>query len=70
MLLTLDRDYGELIYRVKLPVPAGVVYFRFQPATPNEIAVRLLQVLALPNIVLLHTFTIVYRSYVRQRPLP
>jgi predicted nuclease of predicted toxin-antitoxin system len=34
--LTFDRDYGELIYRHQALPPAGVVYFRFEPATPLE----------------------------------
>ncbi|MHC5674837.1 DUF5615 family PIN-like protein [Nostoc sp.] len=29
VILTFDRDYGELIYRLKLPSPMGVIYLRF-----------------------------------------
>jgi len=36
IILTFDRDYGELIYRRRLPNPAGVAYFRFSPSTPEE----------------------------------
>jgi predicted nuclease of predicted toxin-antitoxin system len=35
IILTFDRDYGELIYRLRMPVPKGVVYFRYFPATPE-----------------------------------
>jgi hypothetical protein len=30
-LLTFDRDYGELIYKLESPRPSGVIYFRFSP---------------------------------------
>src|SRR4051812_22896459 len=36
IILTFDRDYGELIYRHGLPTPGGVVYLRFDPITPEE----------------------------------
>ncbi len=31
IILTFDRDYGELIYRFRLPPPKGVIYLRFRP---------------------------------------
>ena len=34
IIITFDSDYGELIYKNKLPKPAGVVFFRFFPETP------------------------------------
>ncbi len=33
VLLTFDRDYGELIYRRHLPSPRGVLYLRLIPLT-------------------------------------
>ena len=36
IILTFDRDYGDLIYRRKLPMPAGVLYLRFDPVSPEE----------------------------------
>src|SRR5262249_12671527 len=36
VLLTFDRDYGELIYRRGLPAPLGVVYLRFIPLDPSQ----------------------------------
>ena len=29
IILTFDRDYGELIFRRFLPKPIGVIYFRY-----------------------------------------
>jgi len=45
IILTFDRDYGELIYRHQALPPAGVVYFRFAPATPSEPAEILINVM-------------------------
>jgi predicted nuclease of predicted toxin-antitoxin system len=69
IVLTFDRDYGELIYRHHAPAPAGIIYFRFQPITPDEPAVQLLDLLVSVET-LEGMFTVVERSQVRQRPLP
>ena len=36
VILTFDRDYGELLFRHRLGRPRGVIYFRYDPATPEE----------------------------------
>ncbi len=69
IILTFDRDYGELIYHLRKPSPPGLVYFRFEPATPTEPAEYLLQLLAQQDISL-KKFTVAERSVIRQRPLP
>lgn len=69
-ILTFDRDYGELIYRLGLPAPPGVVYFRTDPAAPEEPAEHLPQLLATPTSVLEGQFTVVEHGQVRRRPLP
>jgi predicted nuclease of predicted toxin-antitoxin system len=68
LILTFDRDYGELIYRRRLPVPPGVVYFRYDPLSPEEPAEQLLRLMAVAD--LLHKYTVVERDRIRQRPLP
>jgi predicted nuclease of predicted toxin-antitoxin system len=35
-LITLDRDYGELIFRNGEPPPPGVLYLRIVPLDPEE----------------------------------
>ena len=70
IILTFDRDYGELIYRVGLPAPPGVVYFRFEPASPDEPAAALLSLLADGSVALECKLTVVEPAHVRQRPLP
>jgi predicted nuclease of predicted toxin-antitoxin system len=73
IILTFDRDYGELIYKHRQPAPLGIVYFRFIARTPDEPAQRLLQLLSNGTsttiITLEHRFTVVERDQVRQRIL-
>lgn len=58
VVLTFDRDYGELIFRHRLPVPQGVLFLRFDPVTPLEPAERLLNLLRLPTLELTGHFTV------------
>ncbi|MGH8501564.1 MAG: DUF5615 family PIN-like protein [Gammaproteobacteria bacterium] len=69
VLVTFDRDYGELIYRRKLPPPHGVLYLRFIPQDPGEPGRYILSLINNKNIVLQGRFTVADRSQVRQRPL-
>ena len=69
IILTFDRDYGELIYRHQALPPAGVVYFRFAPATPSEPAEILLNVMDKADLSVIGKFTIVERGRIRQRSL-
>lgn len=68
-ILTFDRDYGELIYRHQTLPPAGVVYFRFAPATPSEPAEILTKAIDEADLSVIGKFTIIERSRVRQRSL-
>ena len=70
IILTFDRDYGELIYRRRLPNPAGVAYFRFAPSTPEEMGEHLIELIEVGSIILDRKFTVIERGWVRQRPLP
>lgn len=69
IILTFDRDYGELIYHYKAFGPAGVIYFRFDPANPEEPAIILLKILTEKEIVVMEKFTVVERNGIRQRHL-
>jgi predicted nuclease of predicted toxin-antitoxin system len=70
VILTFDRDYGELIYRLQLPVPRGLIYFRFRPHHAMEPAEILLNLLKSPELTIEARFTVVERDQLRQRPLP
>src|SRR5437016_272035 len=45
LLLTLDRDYGDLIFHHSHPAPAGVVLFRLAGPRPQDDNRRMLEVL-------------------------
>jgi predicted nuclease of predicted toxin-antitoxin system len=70
IILTFDRDYGELIYRLRLRSPKGVIYLRFRPHTPEEPASLLLSLLRSESLQFENWFTVVEREQIRQRPLP
>jgi predicted nuclease of predicted toxin-antitoxin system len=69
VILTFDRDYGELIYKSNRPTPKGVVYFRFLPSTPAEPGRKVLQLIE-KKFPLDNNFTVLERDRLRQRPLP
>jgi predicted nuclease of predicted toxin-antitoxin system len=46
VLLTFDKDFGELARRQGLPARCGVVLFRIQTRNPAEAAEKVLKVLA------------------------
>ncbi len=69
LLLTFDRDYGELIFRHRLLSPAGVVYLRFIPASPEEPAEILSRLLQEDTLSLEEEFTVVERPFLRLCPL-
>jgi len=69
ILLTFDRDFGELIFKKKYSAPAGVILFRFSPSFPLEPAERLLEILNNTQIHIQGNFTVVTRDFIRQRKL-
>lgn len=68
IILTFDRDYGKLIYQLKLPKPGGIFYYRMQPLHPDEPADLLLNLLG-QGLVLEGYFTTLARGRLRQRAL-
>ena len=70
VIFTFDRDYGELIYPLRLRSPRGVIYLRFRPHTPEEPASILLNLLQTEGLQFEKWFTVVERDQIRQRPLP
>lgn len=68
IILTFDRDYGELIYKHKLPIPGGVVYFRFDPQSPSE-PFHILQSVIDSKLKLENKYSVIERDKIRQRSL-
>lgn len=69
IILTFDRDYGELIFKRKLPLDSGVIYFRIIPFTPEETAFIFFNLFKIQDLSLEGKFTIVERDKIRQRSL-
>lgn len=69
ILITFDRDFGELVYRRGSAVPAGVIYLRLSPADPEAAGRAILALFALDALQLEGRFTVVDTDRIRQRPL-
>lgn len=69
IILTFDRDYGELVFRKKLSSPQGLIYFRLRPSNPEEPAQMLLSLIDRGDVELAKKFTIVEHGRIRQKKL-
>lgn len=69
IIITFDRDYGELIFRHQFPAPRGVLYLRFIPTSPEEPGEYIHRILNNKEITLEGYFTIAEKDRVRQRKL-
>jgi predicted nuclease of predicted toxin-antitoxin system len=70
ILLTEDRDFGDLIYARRQPSPPGVVYLRLGSDPPGVVADALLRVLSSEREFVGWFTTVSGSGRVRQRPLP
>jgi predicted nuclease of predicted toxin-antitoxin system len=68
VILTYDRDYGELLFRYRQSRPAGVIYFRTGLEHPEQ-AGRILLGHLHNSLKIKGFFTVVDIHGVRQRPL-
>jgi predicted nuclease of predicted toxin-antitoxin system len=69
LLLTLDKDYGDLVFRQSLPAPWGIVLVRFHPPSPEALALRVVAALASRADWAGH-FAVIGREGARLTPLP
>lgn len=69
VLLSFDKDFGELAFRSGLPATCGVVLFRFAPLSPEFVAERVVTTLAGATHWAGH-FAVVEETRIRIRPLP
>ena len=68
IILTFDRDYGDLIFNHGINFSVGVVYLRissFEPAEPARILLKLFKA----NLELEGYFTVISENNIRQRKL-
>jgi predicted nuclease of predicted toxin-antitoxin system len=66
IILTLDRDYGEIIFRFAASNPPSVIYFRDKSNNPLFVGNMLLQLLE-QGVSLENQFTVVDKDNIRQR---
>ena len=69
ILLTLDKDFGELAFRSGLPADCGVILFRLTPSSPEYIGKMAVTALKTATEWRGH-FAVVEESRVRFHPLP
>ena len=67
LILTFDRDYGELIYKYGYKPPQGVLYLRLQQFTPDEPGKIVHNLLAILKIETDSKLTVCTGDSVRQR---
>jgi predicted nuclease of predicted toxin-antitoxin system len=70
ILITFDRDYGELVYMRRLPCPPTIILLRFDPVTPVEAGLLLAAFLQNIDSGISGTFIVMDRDHCRKRPLP
>jgi len=68
VIVTFDSDYGELVFRHKLPLPLGVLYLRFIPLTPDEPAEYIINLIN-KGVELEGKFTTADKNQIRQRSI-
>jgi predicted nuclease of predicted toxin-antitoxin system len=69
IVVTHDKDFGELAFRYGLPARSGVVLFRLSGAGPESDARRILEVLE-TDVDWTGHFAVVTDDRIRIRPLP
>ena len=68
IVVTFDRDFGELVFRQGLPAPAGILYLRFVPEVPSDVTAYVSRLIR-EGIDLRGRFTTADRRRIRQTAL-
>ena len=69
LIVTFDRDFGELVTRGPQRPAAGVLLLRFVPKRATEVTELLLAVLSRQDITWRNHLSVVDHLHIRQRPL-
>lgn len=70
ILLSFDRDHGELIFRHGVVPPRTVAYLRLEPPDPEFLNIVLNTLIELGQEGLDGQFVTINKTGIRQRPLP
>ncbi|MCL1471807.1 DUF5615 family PIN-like protein [Argonema antarcticum] len=69
VVVTFDKDFGELAFRFGLPASSGIILFRLPPSSSLKIAELVVAVLA-SRTDWAGYFTVVEADRIRMKPLP
>ena len=69
IVITLDKDFGELAFRFGLPSSSGIILFRIQASSPKQFVQTAIRALEIRQDWSGH-FTVVEEDRIRMRPLP
>ena len=69
VLVTFDKDFGELAMRNRLPAASGIILLRITATTASELALLVADILENRNDWHGH-FSVISRNHVRMVPLP
>ena len=67
IILTFNRDYGELIYKHNFKPQKGVIYLKLLKFTPEEPAMHVHRLLKVLKVNTDRTLTVFNGTYIRQR---
>jgi predicted nuclease of predicted toxin-antitoxin system len=67
IILTFDRDYGELVFKKGLKPSKGIIYFRLDEFLPIEPGSMIHSLIASNKFNFQNTLTVVDKSFIRQR---
>jgi predicted nuclease of predicted toxin-antitoxin system len=67
LILTFDRDYGELVFKKGLKPPKGIIYLRIDPFSPEEPAEVISKLIQSQKFSFDHYLTVVDNNFIRQR---
>jgi len=70
IVISFDRDFGELIFHRQISPPLGVLFLRFTPESPEDAAAVIAGVINDTRMQLIGSFTVAHRDHLKQRPLP
>jgi predicted nuclease of predicted toxin-antitoxin system len=68
ILLTFDKDFGELAFRIKLPATSGIILFRISAPSSAVVAQKVIVAIALREDWIGH-FSVVEDDKIRMRKL-
>lgn len=67
MIMTFDRDYGELIFRHNYRPEQGVIYLRLDNYQPHEPGIIIEEIITNGEILLTRALTVIDKNGIRQR---